>query len=232
MIKLYQFPSLWSLPNASPFCMKLETYLRMAKLPFEIVPVANPQKSPKGKLPVISDNGRKIADSGFIIEYLQQHYDISLDAHLTEEQKASALALKRMLEEHLYWILIYSRWVDYHYWPITQEAFFGHLKKPLSYFIPKLVRKKMVRDLYHQGIGRHNATEIYQLGVEDLHVLSVFLAKNNFCFGDEPTSIDACIYAFLANILYSPIPSPLQEYAQTQPHFIIYCEQMRELFYS
>ena len=34
-IKLYQFPPALGLPNASPFCMKLETYLRMAGLPFE-----------------------------------------------------------------------------------------------------------------------------------------------------------------------------------------------------
>ena len=37
MIKLYQFPPAFGLPNASPFCMKLETYLRMAGLPFTLV---------------------------------------------------------------------------------------------------------------------------------------------------------------------------------------------------
>lgn len=36
MIKLYQFEPAFGLANASPFCMKLETYLRMADLPFEI----------------------------------------------------------------------------------------------------------------------------------------------------------------------------------------------------
>ena len=33
MIKLFQFPPAFGLPNASPFCMKLETWLRMAGLP-------------------------------------------------------------------------------------------------------------------------------------------------------------------------------------------------------
>ncbi len=32
MIVLYQFPPAFGLPNASPFCMKLETWLRMAQL--------------------------------------------------------------------------------------------------------------------------------------------------------------------------------------------------------
>jgi len=33
MIKLYQFPTAWGLPNPSPFCMKLEVYMRLAEIP-------------------------------------------------------------------------------------------------------------------------------------------------------------------------------------------------------
>jgi hypothetical protein len=35
LITLHQFAPAFGLPNASPFCMKLETYLRMAGLPCE-----------------------------------------------------------------------------------------------------------------------------------------------------------------------------------------------------
>ena len=37
VIRVHQFAPALGLPNASPFCMKLETYLRMAGLPFELV---------------------------------------------------------------------------------------------------------------------------------------------------------------------------------------------------
>ena len=37
MIKLYQFKPAWGLPNPSPFCMKVETYLRMAGLSYEVI---------------------------------------------------------------------------------------------------------------------------------------------------------------------------------------------------
>lgn len=232
MIILYQFPPNWGLPNASPFCMKLETYLRMAKLPFEIKQVINPRKNPKGKLPCISDDGKKIADSGFIIDYLQQKYGDLLDSHLNEQQKAQALTLRRTLEEHLYWILVYSRWIDERYWATSKESFFGHLKNPWRYFIPILIRKKINRDLLHQGIGRHSTAEIYQLGIDDLSALSTLLGKNDFCMGKEPSSVDACVYAFLANILYAPIPSPLQDYAKSQPQFAEYCARMQQRFYA
>jgi hypothetical protein len=40
MIKVYQFEPAFGIPNASPFCFKLENYLRMAAIPFEISPPA------------------------------------------------------------------------------------------------------------------------------------------------------------------------------------------------
>jgi hypothetical protein len=58
MIKLYQFKPALDLPNASPFCMKLEIYLRMANLPYEIVLNADSRKAPKGKLPYIEDGSK------------------------------------------------------------------------------------------------------------------------------------------------------------------------------
>jgi hypothetical protein len=33
MIKLHQFATAFGLPNTSPFCVKLENYLRMTGLP-------------------------------------------------------------------------------------------------------------------------------------------------------------------------------------------------------
>lgn len=232
MIKLYQFPAMGSLPNSSPFCLKLETYLRMANLSFEIVVVGDPRKSPKGKLPSINDHGHKLSDSGFIIDYLQEKYDVTLDKRLTEEQKAEALALRRMLEEHLYWVIVYSRWLDARCWPITKKLFLGSLKFPLSLFLPRILQKKIARDLYAHGIGRHSEAEIYQLGIADLKALSVLLKPEQFYFGSQASSIDACIYAMLASILYSPIPSPLQEYAQSQAHFITYCERMKSQYFD
>ena len=62
MITLNQFARVWGIPNPSPFCTKVETYLRMAGIPYEVADAVPPQ-APKGKLPYITDGGRKIADS-------------------------------------------------------------------------------------------------------------------------------------------------------------------------
>ncbi len=62
MITLHPFPRTWGIPNLSHFCVKAETYLRMVKLPYTLADSV-PLKAPRGKLPFIVDNGKKVADS-------------------------------------------------------------------------------------------------------------------------------------------------------------------------
>lgn len=230
MIKLFQFPSCWNLPNASPFCMKLETYLRMAKIPYQNIYIANPAKGPKGKLPFIEDNGQRIADSGLVIDYLKKTYH-DTDKYLTLIQKSQGVVIQRTLEEHLYWVIVFSRWCDPINWPATKNEFFRGLPAPIKWFLPNKINKKMKDVLYAQGLGRHSAVDIYQLGISDLMALSTLLGNQLFILGNEPTSIDASCYAFLANILFTPISSPLQEFAKSQMNFIDYCHRMKERFY-
>ena len=103
MITLYQFEPAFGLPNASPFCMKLETWLRMAQLPYEAptMRMTDMRKAPKGKMPYIVDQGRVVSDSTFIIDYLKATYGDKLDNWLSPEQRAVALAFQRLLEENL-----------------------------------------------------------------------------------------------------------------------------------
>src|SRR5262249_1932474 len=101
MIRLHQYPPMFGIPNPSPFCMKLETWLRMTNTPFEVVRVVDPRKGPKGKVPWIDDRGKTVADSAFIIEHLRKTHGDPLDAKLDAGQRATSLALRRLIEEHL-----------------------------------------------------------------------------------------------------------------------------------
>ena len=90
-----------SVPNFSPPCMKLETYLRMTKIPYEC---DNSFKmSSKGKMPWIEYNGQEISDSNFCIEFLNKEFGVDVDDHLSDEQKGIARAALVMLEENTYW---------------------------------------------------------------------------------------------------------------------------------
>ncbi len=100
MIHLYQFAPAWGIPTLGSFCVKVETYLRMANLPYEKLSTL-PLKGPKGKLPFIEDHGNKIADSRFIIDYLKKTYGDTLDRDLDNSQKAIAEAMQRLIEDDL-----------------------------------------------------------------------------------------------------------------------------------
>lgn len=82
MITLFQFPPAFNVPNVSPFCLKLETFLRLAGLEYQVKPVMDPRKGPKGKLPFITLDGKAIADTAIIMRTLQQYYEFDLDAGL------------------------------------------------------------------------------------------------------------------------------------------------------
>ena len=87
MITLYQFHKHFDVPNLSPFCVKVECFLRMAKLEYTIAPVSDARKAPKGKCPYIDDDGKLIADSEMIMDYLENKYQVNLDAALSNKQK-------------------------------------------------------------------------------------------------------------------------------------------------
>jgi glutathione S-transferase len=188
--------------------------------------------SPTGKLPYIKVGEKVISDSTLIIDYLKTEQGDVLDRSLTANQRADSWALQVMLEEHLYWIIVYSRWVDPSGWAIAKKDFFGSLPKVLQWFVPMIVRRKIKKALYVQGLGRHSREVIYALGKKDLLTIAAYLYAQPFVFGEEPTSIDACVYAFLASILFAPIPSPLKQYAEQLPELLAYCERMKKWLFT
>ena len=234
MIRLYQYEPAFGLPNASPFCMKLETYLRMAQLPFVAPQITWREigRAPKDKLPYVCDGDTVLADSTLVIDYLKATYGDPLDAWLSAEQRAVALAFQRLLEENLYWALLHSRWMEPQGWAMTQAAFFGALPVPLRWIIPPLARRGMRQQLRGHGMGRHTTQEIHAIGQRDITALADFLGHKPYFMGDEPCSLDACAYAFLANLVWVPLESALQQHAARYPQLEVYCRRMRSHYYT
>jgi len=230
-ITLYQFPTAFGLPNASPFCMKVETYLRMAGIAYACRYGMYQLLAPKKKLPYIDDDGRIVADSHLIIDYLKSTYGDRLDAALPPAQRAQGTAILRVLEDSLYWVLLYARWIDELGWPLTRQAFFGAMPAPLRAFIPRMARRSLAQQLHAQGIGRHQPEEIYDIGAADIAALSLLLGERSYFLGAEPSSVDAAGYAFLANILDVPLDVPLRQAARSHANLPAYCARMRAHYY-
>ena len=232
MIQLYQFAPAFGLPNASSFCLKLETYLRMANIPFESVYGMDMGKTPKGKMPYIVDGDKKIGDSSFVIDYLKQTYGDTLDANLSAVDRAISLAMCRLIEDNLYWAMVHDRWIEPENWEKTKVAFFSELPPIIRSIVPGLARKETQKYLKAHGMGKHSPEEIYAIGIADIVALSDFLADKPFFFGTAPTSLDAAAYGILANILWTPFESPLKNKAQKLANIVACCDRIRDRYYS
>jgi glutathione S-transferase len=226
-IKLYQFPTALGVPNLSPFCMKVEVWLRLAGLDYEIKWTPNPRVGPKGKLPFIKDDGAVVADSQHIIEHLEKAHDVRLDANLTGEQKAIAHAFGHMLAEHTYFALLYHRWINPQSWPVTRETFFGSLPPGVRHVAATVVQRKTRRDLNGHGLGRHSPEEIDRRAAQDLAAVAEYLNVKPYFMGDKPTGIDATVYAFLANMWEVELDTPLKHMVGRHKNLVAYCERMR-----
>ena len=228
MIKLYQFPSCWGM-NVSPFTLKLETWLKLSKINYQTIPITNPARAPKGKLPFIEDeDGHRIGDSSLIIDHLKRTRQIDPDHELTERERAEAISLQRLFEHHFYFIGIYSRWIDPAGWEVVRPEFFRFLPIGLRQLIPGLLRRRVRKMLHEEGLGRHSQEEIYAMGRADLRAVSVLLGNRPYFFGNGPTTIDAIAYGFLANLYFVPVETELKKIGQDYDNLRLYCERLSQ----
>jgi len=233
VITLYNFGPAWGLPDASPFCLKVDAYLRAVGLQFKVDPGMHHLRSaPKRKLPFIRDDDRVIADSGLILAYLRDRYGDPLDAHLSAPDRAIAHAFIKMMDENLYWCMVYARWMDERDWSEVRRQFFGAMPVPLRQVIPVLARRGVARSLYFHGLGRHSATEIADIAGRDLQSLSDFLGTGPYFFGAAMTTLDVVAYAFLAELIVPPLTGAIPERARSFANLSGFVARMRQQLYS
>jgi glutathione S-transferase len=231
MITLYQLARTWGIPNLSQFCVKVETYLRIKKLPYEVVETL-PLKAPRGKLPYIIDDGHIISDSRLILNYLKATYGYPDVETLPPEQRGIAKAYQRLLEEHLYWIGMATRWsYTEENWQTNKQAIFGGLPPVARDLAATFYRIKIKSQIKGHGIGRLSFEEMFVLGQEDIDSLADFLGSKPYFMGVIPTSLDATAYGILVNTLGCPIESPLKEYSLSKQNLSAYCQRMQADFF-
>jgi glutathione S-transferase len=232
MITLHQFVTPPNHASFSPFCFKLETYLRLAGVPYTSERGTDPSVGPKGKMPFIDDGGQRIGDSALIIDHLRTAHGVDLDAGLTAAQRALAHAVSVMLEEHLYFALVWARWLDDAVWPTTKQLYFGQLPPHLFEKVPEGARAGVRLRLESQGMGRHTPDEIVAFAAQDIAALAELLGEGPYLFGAQPCSADATILAFVASMLFDSLPTRLTPLAKAQPKLVAYRDRMMGSFYA
>ena len=228
---VHHLPSAWGLPSVSPFCLKLDTYLRIVGLPFTAVIDKVPFGAPKKKLPYIEHSGRRIGDSTLAIDYLEGEFGVDGNAGLSAGQRAVALALQRLLEENLYWVMVYDRWMVDANWQFFRDIVLGGMPLPVRRLAGPAIRRGIGRRIEGHGLGVHGEREIHAIGIRDLGAVADFLGDEPFLMGDRATTVDAAAYGLLANILLTPVASPVKEAGLARDNLVSYLQRVRDSYF-
>jgi glutathione S-transferase len=231
MITLYQPPPAWGLPSISPFCVKLETYLRMTKIDYK-TRGSDIFKAPKGRSPYISLDGEMIGDSTLIIQKLKERFGDPLDGGLSREKKTQAVLLQRLVEDHLLPNVAWLRWSNENSFRYLYDYFKALMPPVMGRLIVPLIRKGMLKNMRTHGVGDHTQQEIVDFAFTDLEAIANSLGDKKFFLGDEPTSIDAVMYGFLIQLMWVPWDCPVKKQALAQKNLVEFCERMKQRYWS
>jgi glutathione S-transferase len=221
MITLYSYPELFGVADNNPFGLKVYAFLKLSGLAFDHAHIFDAHAAPRGQLPYIVDDGETVGDSDTIVAHLIAKHRLAIDAGLAPAQRDVHHLVMRMLDD-LYWVMSYSRWKDEQFWPQFRDAILAAHRNVTAAGMEAARAYNFERYRY-QGIGRYAPAEAYARGLADLRVLANLVPAQGFVFGAAPTSIDAAIYGFVANILLYPIATPLKAFVAAQPGLVQHC---------
>jgi glutathione S-transferase len=216
----------------SPFSLKVKTYLRMVGIPY-VARLGDPRKGPTKKIPFIEDGATRIGDSGLIFDYLKKKHGDSLDAKLTPEQHALGHVIRRTLEESTYWAMIYTRWLEDEAWPDIAKAFAPLLPPVIgSLLLNGPIRGGVRKAAFGQGIGRHAPEQVYAIGCADTDAIATMLGEKAYLFGDTPSSYDAILYGFIANVIAFPQGSPICKRARGHANLVAFVDRVKAKYWA
>jgi glutathione S-transferase len=240
MITLYSYPGLFGVADNNGYGLKVFAFLRLTSvmhdlfgkpastfpdhalgLTFRHEHLFDASAAPRGQLPYIVDDGETIGDSETIIAHLIAKYRLTIDAALTQAQRDMSLLITRMLDD-LYWVMSYSRWKDERFWPAFRDAL---MREHPSLTEAGLLKAKEfnAQRYYYAGIGRYTPDAAYARGLADLAVLANAVPSSGYVHGSQPTSVDAGIYGFIANIYFYDIDTPLKRFVVSHQNLVRHC---------
>lgn len=232
MLTVYGFGPGFGLGDASPYVLKLETWLRLAKIPYR-KERGDLRKAPKRKLPYVSDGNRLIADSSHIIEYLEEkHNDPLHEKNATKNERAYTQALKSLFEADLYFIVAYLRWwndddFEMMKGPVSEMIAAGGVPKFALPAVVALARRSVRNAIDAQGTGRHAREEVYAMGRTLVESASELLGDKSFFLGETPRKIDATAFGMLASLMADPFDNPVKACALGRTNLVDFCARIR-----
>lgn len=230
MITLYGSNPAFGVPQASPFVMKTEVQLKMAEVPYALER-GLPADGPKRKIPYIVEADQKIGDSTFIRDHIERACGIDLDRGLTADMRARSWAIERMLEDHLYWAIVYERWMVDENFAAGPAHFFDVLPSERREEARAAARANVAANLNGHGFGRHSRAEVAELGCRSLTALATLLGNKPYLLGPAISAVDATAFAMITAAAAPVFTARLRAVAEEQENLMRYRDRLMGQFY-
>ncbi|CAD6187958.1 unnamed protein product [Caenorhabditis auriculariae] len=230
VVYLYQFPPAKTVRNLSPYCMKLEAFLRIYDIKYEVRDVIM-KRSRHGLLPFVELNGEHIADSQIIQERLKQHFKTP---KLAPKDEGAAAAVERLVEHHLAYLMYkfkvlnnLDQSVEVFVKPLTPDWLW-----PLARCLAKPVMKHKISKKLNVCLGDFSNADCEMLLRRDFNAVRDVLGSNKFLGGDKPTAVDATVFGHFAAVYYVNIASLPKTLLDTEYSVIReYLDRVRDLLF-
>jgi len=200
MIRLHQF-------EISPFCDKVRRALNWKRIPYEIVEVPLSKSftsvrrvNPAGKLPTLEHDGRFVADSTDILEYLERHFPEPPLFPKDPALRAQCHVLEDWADESLYFYEMRLRFTL----PHNARRFVPELTKhdpewmrtAARFVVPPMMRGILSR----QGVGRKPPGVVLRDVQRHVEAIEGWLGPRDWLVGDALSVADLSVFAQLACI--------------------------------
>jgi glutathione S-transferase len=226
MLTLYSYPTLFGVADNNGYGLKVYAFLKLAGVPFRHEHIFDASKAPRGQLPYIVDGDETVGDSESILQFVTHKYQVAMDAALTPRERTQNLLITRMLDD-LYWVMSYSRWKDERYWQAFRDALLREHPVLTAEGLGK-AKDYNAQRYYYQGIGRYDGDAAMARGLADLAAIADLIPEQGFVHGEKPSSIDAGLYGFIANIYFYDIDTPLKRFVVAHDNIVRHCRAIHE----
>lgn len=228
---LHIFKAAWGGMQPSNLCLKVDVWLQLAGLEFERVASNLASRAPRRRVPFVRlDDGSWIDDSEVIIATLSARHGIDVDVGLSDAERGLSRAVQQMIDEHMFFMLIDSRWNDDAVWPHVRDNFLGPWPWPLRLLVGMIFRRGVRSRIRLQGYGRYTVAERQQKAEANLLALDQILGDKPFMLGDVPRSIDAAAYGMLASIHFANLETSLAAILRRFPRLVAHTQRMEARF--
>lgn len=189
-------------PSVSIPCTRVETFLRLAKLPYEAHVISDASVSPNGELPFAVFKGLRVAGAQNIIDSIGRELGVSLDGDLSRDEVATGVALVSAVQYSLTRGYLRSVHVEH---PAVMRPYYAEMDQKPEW-ITRIVLHRMRRRLSDvdkaSGYSQLSPEQYVNELLKDIHAVEALLHHHHYLFSsDSPSSYDCSLYAWLLPIV-------------------------------